>query len=110
MKEKAVLEFFKAALEECQKVMEPIRSSSDALQDRYMCRRNWDGKQDFQFRIIPPYTKPKVKRAVNIIKSTLTKGPDYIDFDTPPRSPNDPMYQLDLQRCNYTKRLVKAHL
>ena len=110
MKEAEVLHFFERTLDECRTYMEGLRSGWNKNLDKYLVRNDWSKKKEWQFKVNTPVCKPKSKRATSIIKSILLKGDDILDFDTPKRNQNDPVYQRDLVRCNFTKRLLKSHL
>lgn len=109
MKDKDVLHFFSQSLNECREGMKTLRKVWDVNLDAYMCRKDFSKKKEWQHRVYVPGSKPKTKRAVNLIKKTLLRN-EYFDFDTPVRSLNDPIYLQDKLRCNYTKRWVRAHL
>jgi gas vesicle protein len=106
----SIISYYKACLDECTKTQESIRTKWEINQQRYMCNKDWSKKRDWQFKTLTPIAKPKVRRAANLIKMTLLKAPDYFDFETPKRSTEDPEYKHDILRCNYTKRLLRAHM
>lgn len=110
MDEKAVISFYNACLDECRDATSGIRKTWEKNLAFYLCERDTSKKKDWQFRITTPICKPKTKRAVNLIKTTLLRAGDYLDFDSPQRSETDPLYKQDILRCNYTKRLVKSHM
>jgi hypothetical protein len=110
LKEKEIVEFFDCSLKECRDVLAPVRRIWKDSLAKYSCSKDFSKKKDWQFKVYYPMAKPKTKRFTNLVKSTLLKSDYYFDFDTPKRSQTDPWYKNDLWRCNYTKRLLKAHL
>lgn len=108
--EKEIVNFYNSCLDECRTTTSGIRKIWEKNHALYSCQRDFGKKKDWQFRVNTPVCKPKVKKAVNLIKTTQLRAGDYFDFDTPIRSENDPKYREDQLRCNYTKRLVRSHL
>lgn len=105
MNEKEILRYYEASLSEAQDGIKSLRGIWKNNQAKYMCEKDFSKKQEWQSRIVTPIAKPKVKRAVNLVKMTLLRYGEYFDFDTPANiSPENSI------RCNYTKLLVKAHL
>lgn len=104
MKLNQLRDYFMACKDQCEDETADIRKTWDSLQAQYLCKKDFGKKKDWQFKVYTPIGKPKVKKAVRLIKKNLVRSGDYFDFDNPPRLPEK------LKKCHLTKRALKLYL
>lgn len=109
-KDKTIRQYYLECLHECDEAGKKIKSGWDTQLNQYLCLKDFSKKKDWQFKIYTPISKPIIKRATYLIRSSLTTAKDYFDFDTPVINTNDPRHDVLVRRANFTKRLVRSHL
>jgi len=104
LRQKQIKDYFLACRDQCREETKDIRKTWDALLGQYLCKKDFGEKKDWQFKIYTPIGKPKIKKAVRLIKKNLITTGSYFDFDNPPK------LEDKLKKCHLTKRALELYL
>lgn len=104
LKKDEIVRYFLACKKECEDETKSIRDVWEDCLAQYLCKKDFSRKEDWQYKVYTPISKPKIKKAVRLIKKNMITTGDYFDFINPPRVP-------EKQRlCSLTKRALRLYL
>jgi hypothetical protein len=99
-----ILAYYRACKDQIFEENKGIRKVWDQNYDQYLCKKDFGKKEVWQSKAYTPISKPKIKRAVRLIKRILISSESYFDFEHPGKDPER------RKKCNITKRGLKVHL
>ena len=104
MRSDAVIRYYTACKDQVDEETSDIRKIWNECLDQYMCQMNFGEKKKWQSKRYVPISKPKIKRAVRLIKKIMLGSQRYFDFEHPGDNPEKK------KQCNITRRGLRVHL
>lgn len=101
-----VISYLTACKDQCEEETRSIRAIWAECLSNYMCEADFSKKKDWQFKVVVPISKPKIKKATRLIKRIMVSTGQYFDFDTVLTKDDDDK----IKQCNLTKRILHLYL
>lgn len=101
-----IISYLKACKDQCEEETRGIRKVWQECLANYMCEADFSKKKDWQFKVVVPISKPKIKKATRLIKRIMVSTGQYFDFDTVLTKDDDEK----IKQCNLTKRILHLYL
>lgn len=99
-----IISFYTACRDQIDDEMRDIHAIWRQCENQYLCKKSWGDKKKWQSKTYVPISKPKIKRAVRLIKRILMSTDAFFDFEHPGKDP------LKKKQCNITRRALQVHL